>query len=450
MNKGTERLIACADIKHRIFPSPLFLSREELMNSARHGATYIRFQFKELADGRVQLTAEDDGRGDANVARLQSPSEVNGGGTSRYAAGLSIARLKRGGPDAVWSAAWKQMGEDEARYMTNDRVETKTAIPFAKYHPWIEKRQHGFIHMSTIRSDNLEGLELENLIPTMREILCTSMRPETLKALRVEVVVEDKTGKLIGSSMSTDERDPWKTFEEVVTGPASKVMTKQFRCGDMLVTVKYVIAGKSLYSSTVKKADKGGRKRTIEFIPHFPNYGVVSSSTAFISQEGFVVEDSPLAEALEQISHSLNYRYMFVDFSLAERTTAGPLTSEEVEQLPTPASTKTGYLKSCPIYQAAMLKARTEKPPTAEWLSWDATAPVHVAPALKVPKAEPAPTTSPAASKVPALPPSPPPQTVTVPTVDTDIPWVRALVRNNEARLKKPAVLSELRKLLGL
>jgi hypothetical protein len=449
MNKGTERMIANADIKHHIFPIPLFLSREEFMNSYRHGAKNIHIHLREQTDGTIRMSVRDDGKGDADVGRLKSPAESNGGGTSRYAAGLPITQLKRGNPEDIWSAAWKKPGEEEAMFMTNDRVETKVPIPFAKYHPWTNVKDHGFIHTTTLRQEKLQGVLLSDLLPILREIICASMRPETLKSLCIHILVEDKSGKVVASSKSTDTRDPWATLEDVLTGPQNKVVTKVLRCGDVVMTAKFVIANKQLYRETIKKATKGGQNRDTIIIPNFPNYGAVASPHAFLSQEGFVVADIPLDLALALTTHSSNYRYMFVDFSL-DSSSNGPLTKEDVEKLPTPASTKTGYLQSCPIYVACMAHLRGNKPPGKDWLEWKATAAVHNGGApppnpkpVPPPKIEKTTHTAVAVSRLPALPPSPPPQVVVVPTVDLDIQWAR----DNQARIRKPAVLAELRAL---
>jgi hypothetical protein len=448
MNKGTERLIACADIKHHIFPVPLFLIREELMNSARYGAKNVWIRFQENADGTIRMTVRDDGSGRADADRLKSPAETNGGGTSRYAAGLPIAQLKRGNQDDTWSAAWKRTGEEMAMFMTNDRVETKVCVPFPKYHPWTKTSESGFIHETTLRPEKIPGVKLSDLLPLLREIICGSMRPQTLKCMCIDIAVIDNTGKVVAASTSTDKSDPWHTFEEVITGSSSRVITKILRFGDVVMTAKFVIAGKALFTDNVKKLTKGGQNRNTDIIPHFPNYGAISSPHSFFSQEGFVIADLPLDDALDLISHSLNYRYLFVDFSLDGKA-AGPLTREDVEKLPTPASTKTGYLKSCPIYMGCMSVLKNGKPPSAEWLSWDATAQVHraaVTPAPPPTVAKPTKVVTPVAKPPlpPApLPPPPPPQVVAVPVIDPDVQWVR----DNQLRLKKPLVIAELRKL---
>lgn len=453
MNKGTERLIANADIKHHLFPIPLFLIREELMNSHRYGAKNVWIRLQERPDGTILMSVRDNGSGQADVERLKSPAESNGGGTSRYAAGLPIAQLKRGNQDDPWSVAWKKAGDEEAKYMTNDRVETKAPVPFARYHPWTNSSEHGFVHTTTLRPEKLQGLTLAQLLPTLREIICGSLCPDTLKSMCIDIKVEDKAGTLVATSNSTDKSDPWRTFEEVVTGSQSKVITKVSRSGNVKITAKFVIAGKGLFTHSVKKITKGGKQmRNTSIIPHFPNYGAISSPHGFFLQEGFIIADLPLDDALDLISHSLNYHYLFAEFSLLDRPASGPLTREEVEKLPTPASTKTGYLKTCPIYTACMDVLKANKPPNAEWLAWEATTQVNggekaasppTVPAAKVQKTVPAPLPPPPPPAVlppppPAVPPPPP-----LVVVDPDIQWAR----DNQARLRKPAVIAELRKL---
>jgi hypothetical protein len=398
MNKGTQRLIASADIKHHIFPLSLFLTREELMNSVRYGAKNIWIRITELDNGTLRFAIEDNGSGKADPVRLSSPAEANGGGTARYGAGLHIARLKRGNLGDSWSAAWKEAGTDEASCMRDDTQVRTLPIPFEKYHPWSKATDHGFIHTSIIQPTKLGSVALSEIAQNLREIVCGSMFPATLASVEIDITVTDKAGKVVSQANSKAEK--WVSFEEaVLSAPGTQVWDKKTMMrGNVRTTVTY---------AEVKLKGRNG------CIKDFPNYGAVNAPHAMIGQEGFFVADMPLHEALERPKHgSAMYRkYMFVEFDLVGST--------DVTALPTPASTKTSYLSECQTYRDCMKDVRGAQP--SKWASWNKTTPEaspaisdasspDVAPAPapakkkpgRPPKAKPAPAPEPAPAPAPA------------------------------------------------
>jgi hypothetical protein len=298
MTKGTQRLIASADIKHHIFPLSLFLTREELMNSVRYGAKNIWIRITELPDGTLRFAVEDNGNGKADPTRLSSPAEANGGGTARYGAGLPVTRLKRGAISDAWSTAWKEEGKEEANCMGDDTQVRTLPIPFPKYHPWSKSTDHGFIHTSIIQPAKLGSVSLSEIAPTLREIVCASMLPATLGGVEIDITVTDKAGKVVSHANSKVEK--WVSFEEaVLKAPDTKLwLEKVIMRGKVRITVKYVEI----------KLKRNGH------IKDFPHYGAVNAPHAMIGQEGFVVADMPLHDALAREKHgaSMYRKYMFI------------------------------------------------------------------------------------------------------------------------------------------
>lgn len=453
MTKGTQRLIAKADIKHHLFPMSLFLTREEFMNLVRYGAKNAWVHVIEQADGSLLFRVQCDGTGNASRERLLAPAESNGGGTSRYAAGLPVARLKRGDMDSFWSVAWKTENSDRVNYMSNDHEVTRYPLNEPDYHPWTTREQHGFVHTTTILPAKLEGVTLDQVAPILREILCASMNPETLENLHIELRVTNKEGATVAALDSKSPTDRWMTLEEaVLVHPNTRVWAEEtIEHEHVVITAKYV---------EVSKAALKGKNA---FIPNFPHYGTASSPHALLSMEGFVVADPRIHEAMCAKPHpsSQNRKYLFVKFALKPDDT-------DVDHLPTPASTKTSFLNDCPIYKACMEQVRAKQP--AGWLSWkkapaagaadtssDSDTSAAGGPADAAPAAGgDAPAKKPRKSRKRAAPeaemvPEPPADAVDLPAApapveDEDLRWIA----ENRERLLKPNVIAELRRLLGL
>jgi hypothetical protein len=355
MTKGTQRLIAAADIKHHLFPMSLFLIREELMNSVRYNAKNIWIRMTERADGSVRIQVEDNGTGDASRERLSAPAETNGGGTSRYGAGLWVTRLKRGGDQ--WSVAWKVAGSDRATGITNadNNAVTSYLLGDRAIHPWLHKEQHGFIHTSTILPAKLEGVKLADVAATLREIMCASMAPNTLKNVMIDITVTNASGSVV--SQMNSKADKWVTFEEAV-----------FSRPDTVVWARTVIPFGSMNITATFAEIKLKKKKNLDYIKDFPHYGALSAPHAMLSQEGFTVADMRLHEALNKKPHpsSYNKKYMFVTFDLIDGET-------DVELLPTPASTKTSFLSDCPRYIECMAAVRANQP--TGWAIWKKSEP---------------------------------------------------------------------------
>jgi hypothetical protein len=389
MTKGTQRTLAHADIKHHIFPVALFLTREELMNSVRYNAKNLWIEILELADGNFTMRVMDDGTGDADKNRLTGPAESNGEGTARYAAGLPITRLKRANPGDVWSAAWKKAGEKHATCMDNNFEISKCPLAgMGEFHPWTKESDHGFVHTTPLRREKLNGVEPKDLVATLREILCASMTPAVLARLSVTVQVKTKDGVV---SEENSVKDKWRTLEQALR--ASQGMRiweeKTIHVGDVVMRVVYL--------------EMAQKTKLIDF----PHYGQAGTPHAMLVMDEFTIADMPLHVALKRKAHgsSFNRRYLLVTFSLREGV-------DNVELLPTPASTKTSFLPDCAIY-AACMKAVTAGQPKG-WAKWEAApdsppsdgpapAPAPEPPAPKKKRGRPAATPPPAA----ALPPGP-------------------------------------------
>lgn len=459
MTKGTQRTISKADIKHHIFPVALFLTREELMNSVRYNAKNMWIEILELANGNFTMRVMDDGTGDADELRLAGPAESNGGGTARYGAGLLITRLKRANEGDFWSVAWKKEGGKYAKHMNGESNTTTCPLTgMSEFHPWTKESDHGFVHTTALLREKLQGVEAKDLIPMLREIVCTSMTPETLARLNVTIQVKTKDGIV---SEENSVKDKWRTLEQALRDSHGVRIwaEKTIHVGEVVMRVAYL--------------EMAQKTKLVDF----PHYGQTGTPHAMLAMEEFTIADMPLHVALKRKAHgsSFNRRYLLVAFSLREGV-------NDVELLPTPASTKTGFLPECRIYAACMDAVKAHQP--EGWAKWEKAAAASPTSDGSVPAPEPAapkkkrspvaalpPAALPpgperlrvAAGGGPAPPPEAPPKAflggvfgskkkvkVAVASDSVDVQWVRGWVCENESRLKRPDVVAELRRLLNL
>lgn len=344
---GTERLISCADIKPQAYPLSLELSKEEFMNSKRHGASKVDVTFRENEKtSYYEIEYRCNSTGDANRERLLSPSALNGGGTSRYAAGLPVARLKRGNPGDAFQVLWKKTGEPWYYEINNTEDGTVPKRLDMAGSPWSSDTEHGFVHRCVLRKETLEkfgdaaGVKIDGIVPAIREICCVGMMPETLESLDITVTVFKQDGSMVDTSNSKKQK--WMPFETALMQVNDRVKINQ--------TVSHPatlqLTAKTRYLRVVVPRNTS--------LPGFPRYGVTKTSWAFIGADGFYTA-IPTKDALDRSLHgaSLNGRLMFTVLT----STGG------VESYPTPASTKNGFLGTCPIYRK-VLKAINDGKPT--------------------------------------------------------------------------------------
>lgn len=368
MSKGNERLIACADIRGRKYPLGLELTMEEVINSERYGATRMDIEFRENAEGNIDMCAKDSGNGDVNISRLTAPAENNGGGTSMYGAGLHTTRLKRAGPGVSYTACWKVAGNPWFNRFSDKEDGTKSIRLDDASSPWKSADEHGFVHKTTIYSENLApvldiaGVTINDIVPAIREIITVMTSQTKLNNIEFRITAYDRSGKKVGESNSKDKADPWKSFVEVfqsypsctkyppvTTTVEGHEVAKKGRTKDLDITMKFVHA----------KIPKNKN------IPNFPRWGVTSVAYVFFDVFGFYIP-VPIHEALDKAVHgaSQNGRIAIVDISC-----------DDVDSRPTPSSTRTSFVQTCPNYKAVLKSFRDHKPTGWDQYSKEPAAP---------------------------------------------------------------------------
>lgn len=349
MSKGNERLIAGADIRARKYPLALELTMEEVINSERHGATQMDIKFCENAEGNIDMTVKDDGDGKADISRLTVPAEKNGGGTSMYAAGLRIAQLKRAGAGVSYTACWKEAGNPWFNRFSDKEDGTKSIRLDDASSPWKTNDEHGFVHKTTIYPENLApvldiaGVTINDIVPAMREIITVMSSQAKLDKIEFHVTAYDRSGKKVGESNSKEKADTWKSFVEVFHDyptctnypPVTTVVKGENGKKDQNITMKF------MYTKIPKNKN----------ILNFPRWGVTSVAYVFFDVFGFYIP-VPLHEALNKAAHgaSQNGRIAIVENSC-----------DDVDSRPTPASTRTSFVQTCPNYWAVLKSFRANK-----------------------------------------------------------------------------------------
>lgn len=342
-----ERTISCADIKPQVYPLSLELLGEEFMNSSRYGATKLNITFRQMASGDYGMEVRCNSTGNVDRARLLSPSAVNGGGTSRYAAGLPVARLKRGNPGDAYEVLWKKADESWYHAVTNTEDGTSPKRLNTPASPWTSAAEHGFIHRCLLRKETLEkfgeakGVTIDGIPTAVQEICCVKMMPDTLESLDITVTVFNEAGAMVGTSNSREHR--WMPFETALTQVSDRVKT-DYRVSQP-VTEKLNTDTRYLHVSIPKGTP----------VPGFPRYGVTNLSWTFIGADGFYTA-VPTKDTLDRASHasSLSGRVIFAKLSIEE--------GADVDSYPTPASTKNSFLGTCPVYRRLLACLNAAKP----------------------------------------------------------------------------------------
>lgn len=371
---GTERLISCANITPQLYPLSLELLLEEWMNSFRYGATKVTMTFRLRADKHYDLEVRCNSSGRADRGRLMSPSASNGGGTSRYAAGLPVSRLKRGNPGDAYEVLWKKANEMWYHAVTNTEDGTSPKGLDGAASPWTSAAEHGFIHRCLLRKETLEkfgdakAVAMDGIVPAIQEICCVKMMPDTLESLNITVRVVNEAGVVVATSNSKEHR--WIAFETALTQVNEQVMMDH-RISQP-VTDQLSTETRYLHVSIPKGSH----------VPGFPRYGVTNMSWTFIGADGFYTA-IPTKDTLDRASHasSLSGRVIFAKLSIEEG--AG------VESYPTPASTKNSFLGTCPVYRTLLTCLNASKPAGYAVFSRKASAPAPVRKSAPAPAAKP-------------------------------------------------------------
>jgi len=391
--KGTERTFAHMDIQHQHFPISLFLTREVLMDNVRHQATEVRFTYEEQPSGDYKVTIRDNGDGNAVPERLIAPAETSGVGTARYGFGLRIYRLKNAGQEEPFSFTWKKTGDAFFHMLEQNSNTAKpmNAVPGAQ---WSTIESHGFTMTHTLLRKNLEGLSPSAIAPTLREIMCMSMTPETLAGIRIHVEVLDKTGVPVCEAPKTKAgKEPKKPKKGVVTGIVDSVEDKW---QSLLQVLEENHEGEfpSMQHTLSKKAVATARFYKLSSPPPkskylketMPTYTNKNAHHALVVQDGFVT-DIPLANALDRAPHasSMNGRYLVLSverpLESIELPNEAELSADEVfeekerirqDSILIPASSKLTFVGE--TYTEALEFVRKEKP--SGWVHFEKKKPL--------------------------------------------------------------------------
>lgn len=352
LSVGTARSFHAADIHPHKYPLGLELLMEEVINSKRHGATKIDITYREVEEGYM-ADVLCNSVGDATIERMRSPAQFSGGTTSMYGVGLWITRLKRGRPGDTFLCAWKKSGWDWFYQYSPTDSGTEAKGLHDALSPWKARADRGFLHRTLLRHEslmsagNIEGVSLSELSKATREILCVHMCQSTIDSLVVTVSVINKAGELVSSIKSNDTRAPWKAFETVCR---DRAQSKD--------TLSLVVSGGRKEGAQDLPIDLEYIRLTKTTDPNFPRWDVPSTSHLFVEVFGFIIP-VPLYTALNRAYHpsSMNRRVAF----MTPR-------SADVASRPTPASTRTSFLQTCPVWQECLRKFQEVKP--SGWVKW--------------------------------------------------------------------------------
>ena len=361
-NVAQARKDRSAAVIHPFFPMALFLLKESITNSIRFGASVFNISFTWNESFQAwKVETQDDGSGDADFDRMNGPAEDNGESTSRYGFG-DWARQVFGDASNELPAARiaKKAGEEYACSVVTGPIpilwDPRDLYYMDPKCPFKSVESHGFYNMNHIHKNAIPGISVDDLLAVFREIVTVGFDQDILDALCINVFIN---GEIVSNSL-----DPkWDSYETALMKKAGITVNNDGMTTKTAGDVKLVV-------HKVRQIGTG-------LIPNFPNYGKRSMDTslAFFFQDGILIEEQPVYQAIGLAQHptSQNGCKAFVRLELTDPNL--PATS-----LPTPASTKTSYIPTCPVYMAcmaALAKVRDTKwitpkprtpalPPTAE------------------------------------------------------------------------------------
>jgi len=337
LSKGTERAFEHMDVQHPVFPVPVYLMREALMNSVRHNASEFSVTYTEQENGDFSVVIFDNGDGIASFERIVTPAEENGEGTSRYGNGMRMLRLRNDGPDGEWSAAWKKEGDmfyHSLEFNPKTREHILKAINIGGTHRWQSPDDQGFILQMTLRKDKLEDFDAKDIAPMIHELCCVSMTPATLAGIHVRIDVLDVKGiplmeKLPQYKLKKDgtERKCKHKREPRVFGVADSEMENwrsiltvlREDAHEHFPSWSHTLSSGAIAKGEYFRIKPADKKKPLD--PGMPNYTAANSQAALIVQDGFIT-DVPLYEALDRAQHgaSMNGRFMVLDADRAVDT----------------------------------------------------------------------------------------------------------------------------------
>ena len=344
-NVAQARKDRSAAVIHPFFPMALFLLKESITNSVRFGASVFNISFTWNESFQAwKVETQDDGSGDADFDRMNGPAEDNGESTSRYGFG-DWARQVFGDASNELPAARiaKKAGEEYACSVVTGPIpilwDPRDLYYMDPKCPFKSVDSHGFYNLNHIHKNAIPGISADDLLAVFREIVTVGFDQDILDALCINVSIN---GEIVSNSL-----DPkWDSYETALMKKAGITVNDD--------GMKTVLAGN--VSMDVHKV-----RHQLGSILNFPHYGVRSLETSlgFMFQDGILIEELPIYEVVGLASPKTNQMgcKAFIKVGLVDPTLP------ETEK-PTPASTKTSYIPTCPIYiacRAALVKVRDNK-----------------------------------------------------------------------------------------
>jgi hypothetical protein len=380
---GVERSFESIDVRHPIYPVALYLTRERLYNSYRHGAKKVVILFQQLKNNNFRLVCRDTSDGKADVSRLLEPAEESGMTSSQYGFGERIWRLKSSGRENPSKYAWKKAGDMFYTFLDQKDGKYQTAsVNLSAEEIWTSPEEHGFYSEMEFLYDRLEGRSPEEIVPLLRSILCMTLTPAVLGTMHIRIEVRNQDGELLREhinpgkptksgkprkvreagviGVSDSKEDKWKTLVEILE--ANPV--EDYDCAEGVLE-----SGANVKISYLRLKPCEGKT----YYEGHKEYTEKKASAVLVQMHNFIVP-IPLPEALGKAPHpaSQNGRFAIIKItppSLTDTELKGksPLEIEHIHQksMPTLASSKVTFLPSCPNYQEVIHFLRDSKP--ARW-----------------------------------------------------------------------------------
>lgn len=378
---------ACQAIEHDKHDLPLRLTKEEDTNSLRQftpemiargnaireryladstsvtqdeidSVPTIAYEFRETKDGYESITTDYNSTVNVDEDRLLNPSTTNGVGTSRYGKGRAMMLAKRDPTQThPYSVTWHKSGDAKAYGYTGPDIQSRDSFNVATDPslPSNDKNKAWFRSESYIDKDALEKAKTPRGIGVMvREVLLITNNQTNIDNVRRSITVTDKNGVIVFEDNSWDGR--WKCWEEIV-------LTRKdlFKLWPKIRKELGPNAYEEMLPYQMLKEDP-------ELLKVFPNYGHLShaDSRAFLFLGSEMVEDCPvrfMGRARDDSTKPLaDHPASQTSFGAIVRFMNADGNADVVEVLPTPATIKIQFLKSCKMMKAALEAIRDSRP----------------------------------------------------------------------------------------
>ena len=318
----------------------------------------ITYEFRETEYGYESSTTDYNSTVSVDEDRLLNPSTVNGGKTSRYGKGRAMMLAKRDPTQThPYSVTWHKTGDAKAYGYTGPDIQgrdihnvaTETGLPSNNM------QRAWFRSESYIDKDTLERVKTpRDLGVTVKEVLLITNNQSNIDNVRRSIKVIDKNGATMFEENSWDAK--WKCWEETV-------LTRKDLFKLWPKTRKEI--GPNAYEETLPYQML---KEDPELLKIFPNYGHLShaDSRAFLFLGPEMVEDCPvqiMGRSREDPTKPLaDHPSSQTSFGAIVRFMNADGTADNVDVLPTPATVKIQFLKSCKIMKAALEAIRDSRP----------------------------------------------------------------------------------------